>query len=47
MVVEGDGFINGQRDFAVQKLHLQRENYWMEKLCTIYLCGLNERAKNT
>ena len=25
--LEGDGFINGQRDFAVQKLRLQREDY--------------------
>ena len=27
-----DGFINGLRDFAVQKLCLQREDYWMKKL---------------
>ena len=25
--LEGDGFINGQRDFAAQKLRLQREGY--------------------
>ena len=25
--LEGDGFINGQRDFSVQKLRLERENY--------------------
>ena len=25
--LEGDGFINGQRDFAVEKLCLQREDY--------------------
>ena len=45
--LEGDCFINGQRDFAVQKLRLQREDYWMKKLRTIYPYGLNERAKNS
>ena len=40
--VGGDGFINGQRDLAVQKLCRQREDYWMKKLRTIYLYGLNE-----
>ena len=45
--LEGDGFIDGQRDFAVQKLGLQREDYWMKKLRTIYTYGLNERAKNS
>ena len=45
--LERDGFINGQRDFAVQKLHLQREDYWMKKLRTIYPYRLNERAKNS
>ena len=30
----------------MQKLRLQREDYWMKKLRTIYPCGLNERAKN-
>ena len=45
--LEGDGFINGQRDFTVQKLCVQREDYWMKKLCIIYPYGLNERAKNS
>ena len=45
--LEGDSFINGQRDFAVQKLRLQREDYWMKKLRTINAYGLNERAKNS
>ena len=35
--LEGDDFINGQRDFSAQKLHLQRENYWMKKLRTYIL----------
>ena len=45
--LEGNGFINGQRDFAVQKLRLQREYYWMKKLCTIYPYCFNERAKHS
>ena len=45
--LEGNGFINGQRDFAVQKLRLQREYYWMKKLCTIYPYRFNERAKHS
>ena len=45
--LERDGFINGQPDFAVQKLRLQREDYWMKKLHTIYRYGFNERAKNS
>ena len=44
---EGHGFINGQRDFAVKKLRLEREDYWMKKLRTIYAYGFNERAKNS
>ena len=34
--LEGDGSINGHRDFAVQNIRLQREEYWMKKLGTIY-----------
>ena len=45
--LEGYNFINGQRDFTVQKLCLQREDYWMKTLCTIYPYGLNEKAKNS
>ena len=45
--LEGYGFINGQQDFAVQKLCLQREVYWMKKLCTIYPYDFNEAAKNS
>ena len=45
--LEADGFINGQRDFAVQNLPLQRVDYWMKKLRTIYPYGLNEGAKNS
>ena len=45
--LEGDGFMNGRRDFSVQKLPLQRKGYWMKKLRTIYPYALNERAKNS
>ena len=33
--------------FPVQQVRLQREDYWIKKLCTIYPYGLNERAKNS
>ena len=42
-----DNLINGQRDFAAQKHHLQREDYWMRRLHTIYSYGLNKRDKNS
>ena len=45
--LEGDGFINGQWDLAVQKLRLQGEDYWIKKLHTIYPYDLNKRAKNS
>ena len=45
--LEGNDFINGQLDLAIQKLLLQREDYWMKKLRTIYPYGLNERVKNS
>ena len=45
--LEADVFINGQRNFAVRKLRLQREVYWMNKLHTTYPYGLNKRAKNS
>ena len=45
--LEGDDFITGQRDFDMQKLGMQREDYWMKKLRTIYSYNLNERVKNS
>ena len=39
--------MNDQCNFSVLKLRLQREDYWMKKLPTIYPYGLNERAKNS
>ena len=44
--LEGDGFINDQQDFAVKKLRLQREDYWMKKLRIVYPYTPNERAKS-
>ena len=38
---------HGQRDFAVQKFLLQREDYWMKKLHIMYAYGLNQIAKNS
>ena len=35
------------RDSDEQKLRLQREDYWMKKLRTIYSYRLNERVKNS
>ena len=43
--LEEDGFINGHQD--LQKLRLQKEDYWMKKLRTICPYGLNERVKNS
>ena len=46
--LEGDDFITGQRDFAMQKLRMQRKDYWMKKLRTIiYSYNVNERVKNS
>ena len=44
--IEEDGFINGQRDFAVKKVRFQREDYWMKKLHTIYSHSLIDRAES-
>ena len=44
--IEEDGFINGQRGFAVKKVRLQREDYWMKKLHTIYSHSLIDRAES-
>ena len=42
--LEGDGFINGQWDFTVKKLFLEREDIgWTN--CAPY--GLNERVKSS
>ena len=45
--LEEDGLIYCQWHFAVQKLHLRREDYWMKKLCTVHPYSLSERAKNS
>ena len=45
--LKGDGFLNGQQNFALQELRLLREDYWMNKLCTICPYGLSQRAKSS
>ena len=40
-----DVFINGHREFAVQKFCLLREDYCMKKMRTIYSDGVNETAE--
>ena len=45
--IEGDSFINDLRNFAVQKLCMQWENYRRKKLDTMYPYGLNEKARNS
>ena len=44
--IERGGFINGQRDFAVKKVCLQKEDYWMKKLRTIYSHSLIDRGES-
>ena len=41
----GDGYLNGAIDDEIRQLRLQREDYWMKTLRTIYPYGLNEKTK--
>jgi hypothetical protein len=41
----GDGYLNGAIDDDMRQLRLQREDYWMKTLRTIYPYGLNEKTK--
>ena len=41
----GNGYINGQFDKAMLKTRLEREDYWMKTLRTVYPYGLNDRTK--
>lgn len=41
----GDGYLNGAIDNDMRQLRLQREDYWMKTLRTIYPYGLNEKTK--
>ena len=41
----GNGYTNGVVDPAMREYRLQREDYWMKTLRTVYPYGLNERTK--
>ena len=43
--LEGNGYLNGVIDEKMREYRLQREDYWMKKLRTVYPYGLNERTK--
>lgn len=45
-VLPGDGYLNGKIDPAMLQKRLERENYWMTTLRTVYPYGLNERVKS-
>ena len=42
----GNGYKNGKRDKEMYKYRLEREDFWMKKLRTIYPYGLNEKSKD-
>ena len=42
----GNGYTNGVMDKDVLRYRLQREDYWMKTLRTIYPYGLNEKTKD-
>ena len=44
-VLPGNGYVNGKVDPAMLQYRLQREDYWIKTLRTIYPYGLNERTK--
>ena len=41
----GNACENGIKDNAMLDYRLQREDYWMKTLCTVYPCNLNEITK--
>ena len=41
----GNGYVNGQFDKTMLKTRLEREDYWMKTLRTVYPYGLNDRTK--
>ena len=43
---QGTGYINGKVDPEYMKIGLDREEYWIKKLWTIYPYGLNKRARD-
>ena len=43
--LEGNGYKNGARDKQIYKTRLDRENYWIKTLRTVYPYGLNDKVK--
>ena len=43
--LNGDGYKNGKIDKDMTKYRLEREDYWMKTLRTIYPYGLNDQTK--
>ena len=41
----GDGYLNGAIDEKMRERRLEREDYWMKTLRTVYPYGLNEKTK--
>ena len=42
----GNGYLNGSIDAEMRKYRLEREDYWIKTLRTVYPYGLNDRAKS-
>ena len=42
----GNGYINGSIDAEMRKYRLEREDYWIKTLRTVYPYGLNDRTKS-
>ena len=42
----GDGYLNGKLDSAMLQLRLEKENFWIKTLRSVYPYGLNERVKS-
>ena len=45
-VLPGDGYLNGKIDPAMLNLRLEREDYWIKTLRSVYPYGLNGRVKS-
>ena len=41
----GNGYLNGNLDQNMLKYRLEREDYWIKTLRTVYPYGLNQRTK--
>ena len=41
----GNGYLNGSIDAEMRKYRLEREDYWIKTLSTVYPYGLNDRVK--